>query len=397
MGRKCFTLLLCCFLLLPLAGCWNAKELDELSIASMIAIDKTDDTYEITAQIINPAQNVEEERTDRAPVATHRVTGASVFEGLRGLTTDIPRKLYLAHIRVIVISEKIAKEDFAEVLDFFFRDHQVRTDFFVVISRDQQAKEILKVLTRVEEIPAEKVFSSITFSEENWAPTKGMQIDDIVEQLVLDGDNPVVTGIRVVGDKEIGGSREHVESIETQAVLKLQNLAAFREGKLVGWMTEDQSKGYNYIRGNVQSTLGVIPCKDGVLTFEVIRSESNIEAKVINGKPQIDVIISTEGNIAEVTCAIDLSDPHTIEKLEKEIADDIKTISMDSIARAQTDFRSDIFGFGEHIRRDDPAYWKSVKNDWNTQFEDLHVNVNVDFSIHHTGTLTESFIYEKKK
>lgn len=224
-----------------------------------------------------------------------------------------------------------------------------------------------------------------------------MQIDDIVEQLVLDGDNPVVTGIRVVGDKEIGGSREHVESIETQAVLKLQNLAAFREGKLVGWMTEDQSKGYNYIRGNVQSTLGVIPCKDGVLTFEVIRSESNIEAKVINGKPQIDVIISTEGNIAEVTCAIDLSDPHTIEKLEKEIADDIKTISMDSIARAQTDFRSDIFGFGEHIRRDDPAYWKSVKNDWNTQFEDLHVNVNVDFSIHHTGTLTESFIYEKKK
>lgn len=172
MGRKCFTLLLCCFLLLPLAGCWNAKELDELSIASMIAIDKTDDTYEITAQIINPAQNVEEERTDRAPVATHRVTGASVFEGLRGLTTDIPRKLYLAHIRVIVISEKIAKEDFAEVLDFFFRDHQVRTDFFVVISRDQQAKEILKVLTRVEEIPAEKVFSSITFSEENWLPPK---------------------------------------------------------------------------------------------------------------------------------------------------------------------------------------------------------------------------------
>ncbi|MFC5714416.1 Ger(x)C family spore germination protein [Thalassorhabdus alkalitolerans] len=394
MIRK-FSLLLLCILLL-LTGCWNVRELDELSIASMISIDKSDENkYEVTAQIINPAQNVEEERTDRAPVATHNVSGASVFEGIRRLTTHIPRKLFLAHIRVVVISEEIAEEDFTEVLDFFFRDHGVRTDFLIVISKDQPAKNVLKVSSRIEELPAEKVFSSITFSEENWAPTKGMQIDDIIEQFILDGQNPVVTGIKVVGDQEVGGSREHVETIETEAVLKLHNLAAFREGKLVGWMTEDQSIGYNYIRGNVQSTLGVIPCNNDNITYEVIRSESSIDAKLVNGEPMVNVTISTEGNIAEVTCDLETS-PQTIKKLEKQIANNIETMAISSINRAQTDFKSDIFGFGEQIRRSDPTYWKSVKNDWNTHFEDLEVNVAVDFSIHHTGTVTDSLINDKK-
>ncbi len=384
-------------LLVVMSGCWNARELSDLSIASMIAIDKADENkYEVTAQIINPAQFVEEERTDRAPVATHNVSGASVFEGIRRLTTHIPRKLYLAHLRVVVISEEIAEEDFTEVLDFFFRDHEVRTDFFIVISKDQPAKDILKILSQVEELPGEKIFSSITFSEENWAPTKGMQMDDIIEQFVLDGENPVVTGIQVMGDQEAGEIREHVETIETQAVLKLQNLAAFREGKLVGWMTEDQSKGYNYIRNNVQSTLGVIPCNNGTLTFEVIRSESSIEANLENGEPVVHVTISTEGNIAEVTCDDEILNLQTIKNIEKEIAEDIKIIAMDSIHHAQTDFQSDIFGFGEQIRRTAPTYWKGVKNDWNTHFKDLEVNVDVDFSIHHTGTLTESFINNKK-
>ncbi|WP_372459302.1 Ger(x)C family spore germination C-terminal domain-containing protein [Alkalihalobacillus deserti] len=35
-------------------------------------------------------------------------------------------------------------------------------------------------------------------------------------------------------------------------------MAVFRENKLIGWLNEQESKGLNYIKGNVQRTFIVL-------------------------------------------------------------------------------------------------------------------------------------------
>ncbi|WP_338015880.1 Ger(x)C family spore germination C-terminal domain-containing protein [Paenibacillus mesophilus] len=56
----------------------------------------------------------------------------------------------------------------------------------------------------------------------------------------------------------------------------------------------------------------------------------------------------------------------------------------------------DIFGFGEVFHRTEPKAWKKVRENWDAQFADLPVNVNVDIRIRRLGTINNSFLEELK-
>ena len=48
-----FMISICCVLL---TGCWSRRELNDLSIAFALGLDKDDGQYVVTAQIINPGE-----------------------------------------------------------------------------------------------------------------------------------------------------------------------------------------------------------------------------------------------------------------------------------------------------------------------------------------------------
>lgn len=98
------------------------------------------------------------------PVTTYSTSGEIVFEALRKLTQQVPRKIYLSHIRLIVIGEDVAKEGIYNVLDFLSRDHEMQTNFYIIVSKESKAKDILNVLTSIEKIPANKLYDSTLVS-----------------------------------------------------------------------------------------------------------------------------------------------------------------------------------------------------------------------------------------
>ncbi|WP_255600847.1 hypothetical protein [Lysinibacillus sp. K60] len=53
--------------LLLLGGCWNKRELNELAIVTAVGVDKSDELFEISVQIVNPSQ-----------VASNKATGIQV-------------------------------------------------------------------------------------------------------------------------------------------------------------------------------------------------------------------------------------------------------------------------------------------------------------------------------
>lgn len=59
-----------------------------------------------------------------------------------------------------------------------------------------------------------------------------------------------------------------------------------------------------------------------------------------------------------------------------------------TIEKAQTEFKTDIFGFGEAVRRADPRAWKTLKENWNEEyFTSLPVNIKTDFIIRRIGMI----------
>ncbi|MFC4078402.1 Ger(x)C family spore germination protein [Salinithrix halophila] len=379
-------------LLLTATGCWDRRELNTLGIAIGIGIDKVGTRYRVTAQIVSP-EAVTGQRAQIGPLATtYQAMGDTVFEALRKITTKSPRKIYVAHIRVLILSETLAKEGIRNVLDFFFRDPEVRPDFYVLIAKKNSARDLLSQFTRVEKIPASKMFFSLETSEKSWAPTKGVKLDQLLSEMMTKGKAPVLAGVEIRGEEETGETEANLNTITPPSLVVIELMGVLNKDRLVGWLNQEESKGYNYIRNNITNTVGHLPCpQGGKVVIEVKGIQSKIKGEIRKGKPKLTVEIKGEGNVGEVACNIDLSKKQTLYELEKRTEQRIKKMAEMSIKKAQG-YRSDIFGFGEAIYRSDPNVWKKLKKNWDREFVKLKPDVKVDFKIRQTGSAGNSFI-----
>ncbi len=380
-------------MLLPLTGCWDRRELNELAISLALAIDRIDDGYRVTVQVVQPAEVASQKGGEQTtPVTVYRSEGVTLFEAIRKMTRFSPRKVYAAHLRVAVFGEAIAREGIGDALDLLSRDYEFRTDFFLLVCKGMTGARALDVLTPLEKIPANKLFNSIQTSSKVWAPVVTVTLDQFLENIEGDGHNPVLSGIRVVGDAAIGDSKDNLNHVRPPAQLRNAGLAVFRKDRLVGWLNVTESKGYSYMTNKVKSTVGHIPCPDGgIFGVEIIDSKARLKGGVREGRAILAVALSVEANIGEVQCRIDLTRTESIRELEREAEQTITAILEKSINVAQNKYKSDIFGFGAAVHRSSPSAWKSMKDDWDNLFADTDVDVQVKVKIKRTGTIGNSY------
>lgn len=377
-----------------LAGCWDRRELNDLSIAVGLGVDKKEDNVQVVVQVVNPGEVASKKEAGgySPPVTTLKATEMTILEALRKLTVISPRKIYTSHLRILVIGEDLARQGIIKVLDGISRNHEVRSDFYLIVAKNTSAENILKILTPIEKIPANKMFSTLEMSEKAWAPTVKIQLDRFISDLSISTKDSVLTGVEIIGDEEVGQTKQNTERSLPYANLQYSGVALFKNGKLVDWLNEEESKGYNYIKGNVKNTVGRISCpKGGVIAVDVTRSKSNVIGKVVQGKPEIVVDLHVEENIGEVQCEIDLKKSENIQILEKTANEKLTRIMEAAIKKAKEN-QADIFGFGEAIEEADPKAWAALKKDWDTYFSDLDVTIKVDALLRRIGTIDNSLL-----
>lgn len=394
MKRGIFILLI---LSIFLTGCWNRRELNELGITLAVGIDKSDDEYIVSAQIVVPSEVSASGGMGKSPVTLIKGRGETVYEAIRKMTKETPRKIYPGHLRMLVLSESLAEEGIGDSLDVLSRDWELRSDFYVVVAKESTAEEILNVQTTLESIPANKMFNTLKISEENWAATVGVTLDQLIKDLRSEGKEAVLTGILTTGHRESGSSKQNVETITPSATIQYDDLAIFKADKLVGWLTEDESRGYNGIINQVKNTVSSISCpEEGKASMELTSFKTDVKGKVINGRPEVDVNTKVEANVGALECSTDITKLESIEALEKILEKELENTINNSIDSVQEKYETDIFGFGNAIHRSNPKEWKKMKKEWDQYFTELTVNVEVNAKIVKTGTVDNSVVELRK-
>ncbi|WP_246096649.1 Ger(x)C family spore germination protein [Paenibacillus sinopodophylli] len=393
--KQSLLLLLVLMTIAPLTtGCWNRRELNELAIQLGTSIDKIGGQYRVAVQVVIPGEvSARASSSGFSPVTLYHATASTVFEAFRKLTETSSRKIYSAHIRVLVLGESLAKDGISEVLDMFSRNPEARTDFYLMVARNTSAMQVLKTLTSLEKIPAENLFYALDTSAKTWAPTTTVTIEKLIEQLVTEGRSPVLTGVKMIGNTQRGEELSNVQEIDPAAQTRFIGLGVFRRDKLVGWLNEEQSKGYNYISNNVKSTAGHMKCPNGgIIGMETLRNYTKTQADIVNGKPIITLKVKNVSSITDVECQIDLKKPETIAALEHESELKIEGIMKAAVEHAKQTYGFDIFGFGHELYESHPRVWEKEKETWNEQFKQLEVKYEVEVKIHKIGTTNDSFL-----
>lgn len=381
-----------------LTGCWSSHEVNTLAIAVCIGIDKTENGYLVTEQVLNPRAIASKKATAESPVVIYTAEGNDLAEIIRRFTTQSSRVLYNADLRMVVFGEDVAKDGIQNILDYFLRNYEYRTDFYFVIAKNSTANEVLGTLTPIELVPGFSMYISLKMSEEKWAAMKSIRIIELVNSIIADGDNPVLTGIEISQDEISPESTDILKQSGEYKKLKYTGLGAFNKDKLVGWLDEDESKGYNYITDNVKNTIEYADYDSKVkITYEVLNAKSRTKVYFLENKPAIEVKIKTKCNIVIVEGEFDVSAEENKQILNKLLASKVKLLCEKALNKAQKELKTDIFGFGEAIQRKYPKTWKKLKDDWNDKFTDLPVNITVEAETNQLGQIKKPLFMKERE
>ena len=110
---KRLTLILSFFIIsIFLTGCAGYEELNNLSIVTAVAFDKTDDNYELSFLIANSPKAQTSAKEGEAKTTVYEGKGKTIAEASKAIEQIVPKKTYLGHINVVIISEDIAKDGY---------------------------------------------------------------------------------------------------------------------------------------------------------------------------------------------------------------------------------------------------------------------------------------------
>lgn len=373
-------------ILLFCTGCWSSHEINTMAITICLGIDKTDGGYLVTKQVLNPTALAMQTGGEETPVVLYVQKGENLFSAFRKIVTESPRKVYNSHIRMVVLGENLARDGIKDILDYFMRNQEFRTDFYYVIAKNATANEVVGILTPLESVPGIKLYLSLENSEKSLGIASTVNSIDLVQKILADGINPVLPGIEIISKAEYS----NIENADDERRLQYTGMGVFQEDKLIGWLSEDEAKGYHYIIGNVgKYPEHVLYNEREQMICEVLNSQSKMTASCKEDKPSVCVELKMAMNIVTVEGNFDITKQENKKILTELMEKRIKLLCEKAQKKAQQELHSDIFGFGEVVHRKDPELWKEIKDNWDAEYVMLPVHYDITVEIKQAGQISK--------
>ena len=367
-------------LIFTLTGCWNYNKLNNLAIATGFAVDIVDDQFEVTVLISNSQKQGSGDSNASASSVVYSGKGDTIFEAIKDSSLGISKQIYISHIEVLVLSEKVAQTKTKEVIDFFFRYPQTRNEFLMVIAKDCKAGDTFKVTASLETFPSQNISKNLEITNELQGYTYTTTFNNFVKAIIEEGKNPVVPTITIIGDVEEGNKESNIEQNKPNTFLKLDMMSIFNGFNLVGISNKDQSKGINLINDKVTTTLINNKYHEGNVVIEIRESKTDVSVEIKDNKPKFKINIKSEGSIEEVTTDIKIEEENVIKEIKKLSEEEIKRIANIAIEYAK-ETKTDIFGFGNLIYKKEHKYWKEIKDKWQEELLnqiEVEITANLD-------------------
>jgi len=363
-------------------GCWSRMELEDLAIVQGVGVDKNEqgkekDRYLFSVQVVNPPAVSGKSGGGEQSYVVRIISGELFFTSLREMNMETPLRLYYAHNRVILISEDVAKEGVKDLLDFFERNPQFRRDNYLLIVKGK-AVEVWDGFPGIVKVPAIALYD---LAQKSFLTAEAgiMELGEFIKLMEEEGVDSYAPGVKLLQKQK----RKNIRVFQS---------ALFKKDKLVGWLNEEQSRGLliitNKVKGGITEITNPVK-KEQKLSVELEKSTANWQLKVVNGQPQIKILVETDGIITEAPDGLDFSKKETFTELDREYA---KAVRHDILMFLQKtrELGVDPAGFGRFIYRENPKLWQELKDDWAEEYKNLAIQVSIKARILRNGMTTMS-------
>jgi spore germination protein KC len=363
---------------LLLSGCWDKKELNEVAVVIGVGIDKADEQdYKITAQVIKPSAGNEKAGGSELPTWSLSGKGSTIMGAIRNLNELSPRRLYWAHLQIIILGDELAREGVAPVITWFERDRDSRAGSYLVVTQGT-AEDLLNKKIELGNVPAKSMAEMLKGSATRQINASEVKLRDFMTMLSTPGIDPVLD---VINPKEIRGKVETYE---------LKGVAVFKKDKLKGYVTGPETTGTEIIRNKLNYSIIEGSCpgeKNEFFAYQITDFTSKVKPLIEREKIIYQVDVTLEGNLTDQSCKIDLLEQENLIEVEREIASKIKD-NVEKEFNIAKELESDIYGIGRELRRFYPSYWKKQKESY-SYLDIVEFDIQVESNVRRSGLIIE--------
>lgn len=363
-----------------LSGCYGYREINDLPLVLGVAIDKTKEgNYILTIELEKPLLL---SQVEYSAIATEikQTEGETIYDAARDMILRTGQKLYWAQMAVCIVSQDIAKEGMAPVLDLFNRDIEIRDEIYLLVSRDSTAAEILKEGKKsVKESVSFYIKDAMEYSYKN-LKYNTIMLWQFIDDLSLQGKAAILPTISK-------------DSLTEKSALAIYGDAVFKGDKLVRILNGNESKTLRLIQdGKINGILTIKMRSDKnpiKVSLNVIKTDANIKPIYENNKLEMNINLGVYAIISEIMSSQgEVLSEEGREKLKKQTENQIKFDIENLMGILKNDVQCDVLGFGEMVKNRYPKYWKSISKNWPDHFSMSSYNVNVN--VHFKGTSSRS-------
>ncbi len=367
---------------LLLTGCWDRREINDISIVTSTALDMSGEQYRVSVQFPMPgrmggpgnAGGGGGQRGDTWYLDSK--SGETIRDSNAKQQASLSRQLYFAHRRVVLIGEELARSGIRPIMDLLTRLPQNRMTALMLITKGE-GREVLSAEAPVENTPSEMLRELATEAMKDPVTIKSM-----IQTLLRDGKDPVIP-YAIVDSTNPGSLGKTHDSI------RIDGLAIFREDKLRGFTSAIQAKGLLIAMNQAKRMplTYVPPGVDGAVT--ILLEEVKATPKLVgyrDGKIHLKLEIRGNGILMENQSSTIFSTARDLRKLEKLLSQLVQEHVLTSLNDIRENYQCDAVGFGAMIHRKDPRLWRMIREEWPELYKAAELEVSVSIQMMNGGT-----------
>lgn len=379
---------------LMLTGCWDNLDIERRALVLGTFVDLVpvkagqggEDQFELTmempilrrmaARAGGGGGGGGEGQEQTLPTWRLTVTGSTFAEAMRKAATRSERQLFFGHQKVLLIGQELARRrNLVEVLDFWARSRESYLAITVFLA-EGRAGEIFAARPKF----ARSVSMFLQEQSERQIRTSRFVKHNLSEVLAA-----------LYGGRDILLSRVTVVPGQESRELQVSGAGVIREGKLVGWLTPEETQAALWVTGEVRGGEIIpipLPELKRVFSLELCRVENKVKPQVIGDKPTFTVNLNITADIIEKIGSPEPLSALILRQIEGRAKELIKQRMESVIGKLQRQYQADVLGFGKKIEENNPRWWETIKGNWRSIYSQAPVNVEVKVSIRRTGMVS---------
>lgn len=383
-------------LLLPLlSGCYNYRELNELGITTAVSIDYKDNNFYVIAEVINPIKQQDASSSNNSPFVNYNSSSSSLQDAFRKVVLESPRQLYAAQLEIIVLSEEVVNNHLEEVLEYFARDPETRTEIKIIVAKTEDSTKAITLQTLLTSLSSSNIIKSLDLQSKVLGMAYPVTLNELLNMYIDPYLEVVLPSMTLYGNYEIGDEKENITTSSPKAIVKIDGSTITKDNKILGYLDLEESKILNLINGKLKETIIKMNYYDGYIIFEPNRIKVSRELDIKNNIIKIN--ISGYSKTKEIQSNINAKDPKEIEKLNKALNMELEKKITDTFNSIREKYSTDVFGFQELYYRTDYKYFKENCTNW---YEDIYpkikLEVKANVRLYEKGSTLGGLRYERK-